>query len=141
MQVIFDNADSLFKREWVFDQALNMMNVNFFLPEGGFDDVVYFFYPTLHHSRGTELTSINGEDMEQCVIDEKYNTVINIDNEFANDLETFVLDFGLEQLITDFGKLSSYGEIDRDGKPTVVIIDHGLNSDVFDTYYKLKRNF
>jgi len=43
MQVIFDNADSLFKREWILDQALNMMNVNFFLPEGGFDDVVIFF--------------------------------------------------------------------------------------------------
>ena len=36
---------------------------------------------------------------------------------------------------TDFGKLSSYGEVIRDGKPAVVLIDFGCSNDVWKTHY------
>ena len=35
----------------------------------------------------------------------------------------------------DFGKLTSYGEVIRDGKPAVVLIDFGCSNDVWKTHY------
>ena len=56
------------------------------------------------------------------------------ENEFYMDVERFVTDFALSP--NDFGKLSSFGEVERDGKPTIVLIDFGLNDTVFNLHYK-----
>lgn len=43
---------------------------------------------------------------------------------------------------TSFGdliRISSYGEVSRNGKPLVVLVDYGANEDVISTYYKKKR--
>lgn len=36
----------------------------------------------------------------------------------------------------DLGRLSSYGMVNRDGHPTIVLIDFGLTSDVYTSYYR-----
>ena len=38
----------------------------------------------------------------------------------------------------DFRRLSSFGIVNRDGQPQVVLIDFGLTNDVFDQFYKKK---
>ncbi len=37
----------------------------------------------------------------------------------------------------DFGRTSTYGEVIRDGKPKVVLVDFGLTNTVWDDYYKV----
>lgn len=35
----------------------------------------------------------------------------------------------------DFGRISTYGEVDRNGEPQIVIIDFGLTNGVYDNFY------
>lgn len=55
------------------------------------------------------------------------------ENEFAESLANFVGDYGY-QIPGDFSRISSYGEVLRDGKPTVVVIDFGYDSNTDDIY-------
>lgn len=52
--------------------------------------------------------------------------VINFMHDNSNNLDG----------IGDFTRLSSYGVVKRDGEDKIVIIDFGLTSDVYDSYYK-----
>jgi hypothetical protein len=56
------------------------------------------------------------------------------ENDFYMSVERFVSDFALNP--GDFGKLSSFGEVIRDGNPKIVLIDFGLNDAVFDLHYR-----
>ena len=40
--------------------------------------------------------------------------------------------------IGDMTRLSTYGEVIRDKKPKIVLVDFGLTKTVFDDYYKVK---
>jgi tRNA nucleotidyltransferase/poly(A) polymerase len=59
------------------------------------------------------------------------------DNEFAQDLQNFVADYS--QSAGDMGRASSYGEVLRDGQPSIVLTDYGLNDEVYNTYYDNSR--
>lgn len=54
---------------------------------------------------------------------------------FLAELETMITNFDL--VTGDFGKISSYGEVVRDGTPMVVLIDYGLTSSVWNDFYKV----
>lgn len=58
-------------------------------------------------------------------------------NEFASDVADFMASYN--QSAGDMGRPSSYGEVLRDGEPTIVLTDYGLNDEVFDTHYSPDR--
>lgn len=58
-----------------------------------------------------------------------------LDNsEFCGELINMMFDFDMPP--GDFGRLSSYGEVMRNGKPAIVSIDYGLTQNTYDSYYK-----
>nr|MDA3780825.1 hypothetical protein [Bacteroidales bacterium] len=59
------------------------------------------------------------------------------ENEFATDLADFVANYN--QSAGDMGRPSTYGEVLRDGQPTIVLTDYGLNDEVYDTHYNPER--
>jgi hypothetical protein len=59
------------------------------------------------------------------------------ENEFAQDLDNFIANYN--QSAGDMGRPSSYGEVLRDGQPSIVLTDYGLNDEVYNTYYAPKR--
>jgi hypothetical protein len=58
-------------------------------------------------------------------------------NEFLIDLMSLMMDYDMPA--GDLGRLSSYGEISRDGKPYVVLVDFGLTNTVYDDFYKVGK--
>jgi hypothetical protein len=71
----------------------------------------------MRHTEGIGYGKLSPEE------DERMN-----DNEFAADVAQFVADYAYP-VPGDFGAKSTYGEVLRKGKPTVVIVDFGYNSD------------
>ena len=57
---------------------------------------------------------------------------------YENDFTSTILDLiaNYDVVSGDFGKLSTYGLVNRDGKDEIVIIDYGLTNEVYDSYYK-----
>ena len=68
--------------------------------------------------------------------DEKMVELLN-ENEFAQDLQNFIANYS--QSAGDMGRPSTYGEVLRDGQPTIVLTDYGLNDEVYDTHYNPQR--
>jgi len=62
------------------------------------------------------------------------------DSDFIDELWRFVQDYDYP-VPGDFSRINSYGEVLRDGKPTVVVVDFGFSSDVSSIYkdYKKKK--
>jgi len=62
------------------------------------------------------------------------------DSDFINELWGFVQDYDYP-VPGDFSRINSYGEVLRDGKPTVVVIDFGFSSNVLSAYkdYRNKK--
>lgn len=55
------------------------------------------------------------------------------ENEFVQGMFNMMANYDLSA--GDMGRISSYGEVMRDGQPDVVLIDYGLNDDTFSQYY------
>lgn len=55
------------------------------------------------------------------------------DNEFALNLKDFVATF--DQKPSDMGRPSTYGEVLRNGRPSIVLTDYGLNEGVVKNHY------
>jgi len=54
-------------------------------------------------------------------------------SEFCEDVRQFVNDSGIG--VGDLGKLSTWGLVTREGYESLVLIDYGLTSAVYDSYY------
>lgn len=54
--------------------------------------------------------------------------------EFAIDLAYYLRDYTLEG-VGDFKRINSYGIVKRNGKDKIVIIDYGINDEVYNDYY------
>lgn len=70
----------------------------------------------------------------------KYDRVKEIpedieENVFVQELKDIVLSYDM-MVPGDFGRESTYGEVIRDGKPAIVIVDFGLTNSVYDDFYK-----
>jgi len=91
--------------------------------------------------RFKELTGTSPEDVSQWLAYQRgqktWGNVADLkklkDNDFAVDLENFTGDYQYP-VPGDFGRISTYGEVLRDGKPTVVVIDFGFNTSTEDIY-------
>jgi hypothetical protein len=58
-------------------------------------------------------------------------------NEFVIDLTGLMADYDFPD-IGDMTRLSTYGEVNRDGKPKIVLVDFGLTNTVFYDFYRVK---
>jgi hypothetical protein len=67
----------------------------------------------------------------------KYDEPENYDelweNEFAYDMFNFLGNY--QPPIEDLLRLSTYGVVKRNGADSIVMIDYGLDDDVYNTYY------
>lgn len=68
---------------------------------------------------------------------ERFDYYINNEDGWPRSLSDFVNDFNYP-VPGDFAKISTYGEVLRNGEPTVVVIDFGATDDVLTTYYRRK---
>ncbi len=57
-------------------------------------------------------------------------------NEFVSDLNSLIADYDFP--VGDMLRLSSYGEVTREGKPAIVLVDFGMTNTVFNDYYKVQ---
>ena len=55
------------------------------------------------------------------------------ESDFVNNIMNLMAD--TDMMAGDFGRISTYGEVIRDSKPTVVIIDYGLTQSVYKSFY------
>ncbi len=55
------------------------------------------------------------------------------ENEFVQQIQDFMAN--IDAPAGDFGRLSSYGIVQRNGQDDIVLIDFGLTNDVYQTYY------
>lgn len=60
-----------------------------------------------------------------------------VDNEFVIDLEDIMANYSIRA--GDFNKTSTFGEVLRDGQPTIVIADYGLTDEVYNTHYSPRK--
>ncbi len=65
---------------------------------------------------------------DQAIVEEMY------ENEFVGSIMGFM--FNIDAPAGDFSKLSTYGLVKREGHETIVMIDYGLTSKVYDNYYR-----
>jgi hypothetical protein len=56
------------------------------------------------------------------------------ENEFVQQIQDFMTN--IDAPSGDFAKLSSYGIVQRNGQDDIVLIDFGLDNDVYQSYYK-----
>jgi len=55
------------------------------------------------------------------------------ENEFVGAIAEFMEN--IDAPAGDFGRLNSYGIVERGGQDDIVLIDFGLTNDVYQTYY------
>jgi hypothetical protein len=65
--------------------------------------------------------------------------LVNLLDNNNNVQEIVKLVFDNNLVIADVCRLSSLGELQRDGKPYIVLVDYGLNEQEFATHYKPNR--
>jgi len=124
---IFDSADD---NSWLVSEQAKMVNEKRIKELTGIpslNDLYYFLRNTVDQNKGGR--KMFGQDKE---VEEFF-----WENEFASDLITFVVNYG--QTPGDMGRPSTYGEVLRDGQPTIVLTDYGLNDEVFNTHYSPQR--
>lgn len=59
------------------------------------------------------------------------------ENEFAMELVDLAMNYS--QSVGDMDRASTYGEVLRDGQPTIVLTDYGLSDEVYDAHYNRQR--
>ncbi len=62
----------------------------------------------------------------------------NLDeDDWMNDIFRMIQDHDIK--ISDFSRISSFGEVVRYGEPAIVVIDYGLSDEVYQTHYNRSR--
>lgn len=74
-----------------------------------------------------------GQKPSQELVDAFY------DHPFAGEITQMSQD--LTMVSGDLIRISGYGEVNRNGKPTVVLVDYGLDAQTYEDYYKPKRRY
>jgi len=101
----------------------------------------------ISEKRIKQLTGIPGlNDLYGYLINhvKNYNYHIDVnvektlnDNEFVSELLDLIYNYNVSY--GDLGRVSSYGEVIRNGIPAVVVVDYGLNDIVYNNYYNPDR--
>jgi hypothetical protein len=69
---------------------------------------------------------------------EKFQYIIDDEDGWGRELINFISDYEYP-IPGDFNRLSSYGEVLRNGKPMIVLVDFGATEDVLSSYYSKRR--
>jgi hypothetical protein len=96
-------------------------------------------------SRFKQLTGVSIKDLDLYLtlldgyfkpqIDPKLKEELD-NNEFVQDLTRLMGDYDMP--MGDLRRISSYGEVTRNGKPKAVLVDYGLTQGVYDDWYKVQ---
>lgn len=115
------------KDEWIESELANKLTPNRFKELTGVDIKLLnrYLWKRQTENKGGKI-SISLPPEQEDFLDE---------NEFAQSIVDLMMNYDMSS--GDLGKLSSYGEVNR-GEPTVVVIDYGLNEDVFQDFYQKK---
>lgn len=125
--MVFDSADD---DEWLIAEKAKKVNEARIKQLTGIPNLtaLYYYLRNLHDSyKGIKSGfGVNPELKE-----------ILTNNEFAQDLDNFITNYALSA--GDMQRPSTYGEVIRNGKPTIVLTDYGLSDEVYDTHYTSKK--
>lgn len=58
-------------------------------------------------------------------------------SEWMQDLTSMIINYDMSYP-ADFGRVNSYGEVIREGSPSLVLVDFGLTSTVWNDFYKVE---
>ena len=125
--IVFDSAEN---DEWLISEKAKKVNEKRIVQLTGIPSLTALysylknFYDENHGRRS--FMHIEPEVKEQ----------LN-ENEFAQDLMNFIGNYN--QSPGDYGRPSTYGEVLRDGQPTIVLTDYGFTDDVYNTHYSPKK--
>jgi hypothetical protein len=145
-----NSVEAQYENEWYFDNIITKIY------ETTEDNqwVISEFAKKLTPNRFKELTDIDfkkfdqylqlkyGQNNGRTVNDKDYLRFMTPEeielfgkSEFVNSVLEFMFSSGSPA--GDFGRLSSYGEVRRiDGEDRVVLVDYGLDDDVYNSYYR-----
>ena len=125
---VFDSADD---DTWIISEQAKKVGEKRIKELTGIpslNDLFYFLRNTVSENNGKGKIFSQSQEMVDFMWE----------NEFASDLIDFVVNYG--QTPGDMGRPSTYGEVIRNGQPTIVLTDYGLNDEVYDTHYSPDRN-
>lgn len=124
---VIDSSDN---DVWILSEKAKKINKRRFKTLTGFEliDVYYYLRNFIDENNGRK-SLFNIDDEVKYQLD---------NDDFINRLKALIMDYSLSA--GDMGRPSTFGEINRDGKPTVVLTDYGLSDEVYNTYYKPKTN-
>lgn len=129
---IFDTNEDHF---WVEMELAKKLTPNRFKQLTGMSvnevqDILNVMYTLNNSSRRNYLKPEQLKELQ-----DEFSQKVN-DNEFLNSLTDMIMNFGMKYP-GDFGRVNSYGEVLREGVPTVVLVDFGLSESVWDDFYKV----
>jgi len=114
---------------WIISEKAKKITVKRFKELVGFDIYQIYYYLNNEYdlNKGKkEIWHINADIKEQLD-----------NNEFVQRLFGLLMDYSLSP--GDMGRLSTYGEVNRNGIASVVLVDYGLSDEVYDTYYSPQK--
>lgn len=125
--IVFDSADD---DNWLVAEKAKKINearIKQLTGIPSLNDLLHYVknFDSENHGRGT-IFSQEPEVKEQLQ-----------ENEWVIELVDFIANYG--QHPGDYGRPSSFGEVLRDGQPTIVLTDYGLNDEVYNTHYSPER--
>ena len=120
---IFDNADD---NSWILAEKANKVN------EKRIKELTEI--PSLSDLRTFIVNEVDRNKGKRNLFHLKQETIDFFwENEFSSNLIDFVVNYS--QQPGDMGRPSTYGEVMRNGHPTIVLTDYGLNDEVYNTHY------
>jgi hypothetical protein len=129
---IFDTNDDHF---WVEMELAKKLTPNRFkqLVGMGIDEVYDVLIDMKTLNDISHRKYLNPQQLKE--LHDEFSQKVN-DNEFLTSLTDMIMNFGMKYP-GDFGRVNSYGEVLREGVPTVVLVDFGLSESVWDDFYKV----
>jgi len=124
---IFESANN---GTWIVAEMGKKVNEKRIIQLTGIPNLQYLHLYLLNakerYSGRREMYHLNDEVKEQLQ-----------ENEWVMSLSDFLL--GYNQSVGDTNRASTYGEVMRDGEPTIVLNDYGLSDEVYTTHYDPQR--
>ncbi len=119
---IFDSDE---KNLWVEMELAKRLTV------GDFKRIVGFNFKDFQTAVGNHGLDVNGKGFKRQIDPQIVEQMW--ENPWTYEIFNFIGNYGVP--VGDLQRLNSYGVVQRDGKPHIVIIDYGLTSNVYDSYY------
>ena len=125
--IVYDSADD---NSWIISEKAKKVTENRIKELTGIPSLSIF------HTYLSRIIDLNNGKKPSFFLEPAVIEELN-ENEFTVNMLDFVI--GYKQLIGDMQRPSTFGEVLRDGEPTIILTDYGLNDEVYQTYYNPKR--